>query len=132
QICTAVSPCWIVRGTFAEGGEWLDSFLALDAAGVPDQVRGAALLARAQLALSTDPAAAQSWADEGLALCRAAGDEFWMAVALNLLAEVALHTGRTEQAASRAAEALLIARASGDGWNEGYALGTQAAIAGQQ
>ncbi len=50
--------------------------------------------------------------------------------ALNLLAEVALHTGRMEEAASRADEALSVAQAAGDGWNEGYALGTRAAIAG--
>jgi hypothetical protein len=31
RLCTAVRPCWIVRGTFTEGGEWLDSLLAIDA-----------------------------------------------------------------------------------------------------
>ncbi len=130
RICTAVSPCWIARGTFAEGGEWLDSFLTVRAPAGPARVRGAALLARAQLALSSDPAAAESWAGQGLTLCQAAADGFWTAVALNLLAEIALHTGRMEEAASRAGEALSIAQAAGDGWNEGYALGTQAAIAG--
>jgi predicted ATPase/DNA-binding CsgD family transcriptional regulator len=131
RIAAAVSPCWIVRGAFAEGGEWLDSFLALEAPAVPPGARGAALVARAQLALSRDRAAAESWAEQGLALCRAAADEFWTAAALNLLAEIALHTGRTEQAATRAGQALSLAQAAGDGWNEGYALGTRAAIAGQ-
>jgi predicted ATPase/DNA-binding NarL/FixJ family response regulator len=130
RICTAVSPCWIVRGTFAEGGEWLDSFLALEGPAVPARVRGAALVARAQLALSSDPAAAHSWAEEGLALCRSAGDEFWMAAALNLLAEIALHTGRMEEAASWTDEVLSVAPGAGDRWHEGYALGTRAAIAG--
>jgi predicted ATPase/DNA-binding CsgD family transcriptional regulator len=129
RICTAIRPCWIVRGTFAEGAEWFDSFLAIDAPGVPEGVRGAALVGRAQLALSNDPAGARQWAQEGLALCRAAGDEFWTGAALNLLAEVALHTGRTEEAALRAGEALAGARAAGDGWNEGYALGSLAAAA---
>ena len=41
-----------------------------------------------------------------------------------------MHTGRTDEAASRAEEALRVAREAGDGWNEGYALGTQAALAG--
>jgi predicted ATPase/DNA-binding NarL/FixJ family response regulator len=131
RIAAAVSPCWIVRGAFAEGGEWLDSFLDLEGPAVPPAARGAALVARAQLALSRDRAAAQTWAGQGLALCRAAADEFWTAAALNLLAEIALHTGRTEEAAVRAGEALSIAQAAGDGWNEGYALGTRAAIAGQ-
>ena len=40
RICTAVRPCWIVRGTFAEGSEWLASFLAVDAPNVPPEVRG--------------------------------------------------------------------------------------------
>ncbi len=129
RICAAVSPCWIVWGTFAEGREWLDSFLARDVSGVPAGVRGAATVVRAQLALSSDPAVAQALVREGLELCRAAGDEFWTAVALNLLTEIALHTGQAEEAAARADEALAVARAAGDGWNEGYALGTRAAIA---
>jgi len=133
RICNAVRPCWIVRGTFAEGSEWLASFLDLDAPGVPPPVRGAGLIGRAQLILSTDPAAlARSLAEDGLALCRAAGDEFWTASGLCLLAEAALHTGQAEEAASRADEALSLAQASGDGWNEGYALGIRAAIAGER
>ena len=127
RICAAVSPCWIVWGTFAEGREWLDSFLALE--GAPPGVRGAALVVRAQLALSSDPAVAGPLVRAGLKLCREAGDEFWTAVGLNLLAEVALHTGRTEEAADSANEALAIAATAGDGWNEGYALGTRAALA---
>jgi predicted ATPase/DNA-binding CsgD family transcriptional regulator len=129
RLCTAVSPCWIVWGTFAEGGEWLDSFLALDTSAVAPRVRGAAVVARAQLALSSDPAAAESLAEQGLKVCRDAGDDFWTAVALNLLSEIALHTGRTEAATAWADETLAIAQAAGDGWNEGYALGTRAAIA---
>ena len=129
RICTAVRPCWIVRGSFAEGGEWVDSFLALDAPGMPPAVRGPALVGRAQLALSSDPAAAKSWAKEGLELCRSAGEEFWTASVLNLLSEVALHTGNTQEAALRAQEALATAQSAGDGWNEGYAFSTQAAIA---
>ena len=130
RICNAVRPCWIVRGTFAEGSEWLASFLDLDAPGVPPQVRGGGLIGRAQLTLSTDPALARSLAEEGLALCRDAGDEFWIASGLNLLAEAALHTGQTGDATERADEALSAAQSAGDGWNEGYALGIKAAIAG--
>ena len=62
RICTAVRPCWIVRGTFAEGGELLDSFLAIDAPAVSPRVRGTALVGRAQLALPSDPVMAESWA----------------------------------------------------------------------
>jgi predicted ATPase/DNA-binding CsgD family transcriptional regulator len=132
RICAAVSPCWIVWGTFAEGGEWLRSLLALDMSAVPAWVQGAATVVRGQLALSSDPAAAWPLAADGLKLCRDAADGYWTAVALNLLAEIALHIGRTDEAVASADEALAIAQAAGDGWNEGYALGTRAAIAAQQ
>ena len=92
-------------------------------------MQGAALVGRAQLALPSAPAEAESFAGAGLALCRAAGDEWWTASALNLLSEIALHMGRTDEAAAAADEALSIAQAAGDGWNEGYALGVRAAIA---
>ncbi len=129
RICVAVSPCWIVWGSFAEGSEWLDSLLALDVSAVPAAVRGAATVVRAQLTLPSDPAAAEALATEGLKLCREAGDGFWTAVALNLLSEITLHTGRTEEATAHADEALAVAQTCGDGWNEGYALGTRAALA---
>jgi predicted ATPase/tetratricopeptide (TPR) repeat protein len=129
RICIAVSPRWLVWGTFAEGGEWLDSFLDLDVPTPGPQVRGAALVARAQLATASDPAAAEALAEEGLALCRHTRDDFWTAVALNLLSEIALQTGRADEATARADDALSLAQAAGDGWNEGYALGTKAAIA---
>ena len=132
RICAAVSPCWIVWGTFGEGGEWLRSFLALDMTAVPARIQGAATVVRGQLALSSDPAAAWSLATEGLKLCREADDRYWIAAGLNLLAEIALHTGRIDEAEASADEALAIAQASGDGWNEGYALGTRAAIAGRR
>jgi len=129
-MCVAVSPCWIVWGTFAEGREWLDPLLALAAAsGVPAGVRGAATVVRAQLAMSSDPAAAEPLARTGLELCREAGDAFWTGVALNLLGEIALHTGRADEGTDRVNQALAVAQAAGDGWNEGYALGTRAALA---
>ena len=129
RICTAVSPCWIVWGTFAEGGEWLDSFLALDTSAVPARVRGAATVVRAQLALSSDPAAAETLAARGWSCAGRPAMGSGPRSALNLLSEIALHTGRTDEAAASADQALSIAQAAGDGWNEGYALGTRAAIA---
>jgi predicted ATPase/DNA-binding CsgD family transcriptional regulator len=131
RICIAVSPCWIVWGSFTEGGEWLRSFLALDAAAAPAWVRGAATVVLAQLTMSSDPASASTLAADGLKLCREADDRYWTAVALNLVSEISLHTGRIDEAGTSADEALAIAQAGGDGWNEGYALGTRAAIAGQ-
>ena len=129
RICTAIRPCWLVRGTFTGGAEWLDAFLAMAEAVVPPQVRGAALVGRAQLALPNDPVLSKSLAEAGLAQCRAAGDEFWTAAGLNLLSEIALQTGRIDDAAAYADEAMSVAVAAGDGWDEGYALGIRSAIA---
>jgi predicted ATPase len=132
RICVAVSPRWIAWGSYAEGGEWLDSFLSLDISAVAMRVRGAVLIARAQIALSSDPAAARAWARDGLALCCVAGDHPWTAAALNVLSEVALHTGNLGEAGTCADDALAFARTAGDRWNEGYALGTRAAIAARE
>jgi predicted ATPase/DNA-binding CsgD family transcriptional regulator len=141
RIGTAISPCWIVRGAFAEGAEWLDAFLDLSEPPTDPGptgplrlagFRGPALVARAQLALPVDPAAADAPARAGLELCRSAAQDFWTAAALNLLAETALHTGSLPKAAERADEALAVARSSGDVWHQGYALGTQAALAAAQ
>jgi predicted ATPase/DNA-binding NarL/FixJ family response regulator len=132
RICAAARPVWIVRGSFAEGAEWLDSFLGLDPAPVSPRVRGAALIGRAQLALASDPASAEARAAEGLEVSRAAGEQFWVATAFNLLAEASLHAGRPDEATARAEQALATARQAGQRWNEGYALGTLAATAGQR
>ncbi len=129
RICMSMRPVWIVQGSFAEGIGWIDAFLALDAPGVPETVRGAGLVSRAQLALAPDPARAREHALAGLELCRGAGSEFWAASALNLLAEAALHAGELAEAIARADEALELARGSGDRWNEAYASGTRAAAA---
>ena len=129
RVCTAVRPCWLVRGSYAEGTRWLDAFLALPG-DVAVAVRGAALTGRAQLMLSGDPSAAERGATEGLDLSRLAGDDFWIASALNVLSEIALHIGNVTEAADMSAQALLVARAAKDGWNVGYALGTSAAAAG--
>ena len=129
RICTAISPCWIVRGCFAEGADWLDAFLAAGS-GAPAGVRGAALVVRGQLALpSGEPPRAQALASQGLELCRQAGSQFWIAAAQNLMAETALHTGQIADGARLAQEAADTARQAGERWNEGYALGTRAAAA---
>jgi predicted ATPase/DNA-binding NarL/FixJ family response regulator len=132
RICAAARPVWIVRGSFAEGIEWLDAFLGLGTPGVPAAVRGPALVGWAQLALVSDRASVEARAAEGLEICRAAGEEFWVSTALNLLAEASLHAGQADEAAARAGQALATASNAADRWNEGYALGTMAAAAGQR
>jgi DNA-binding CsgD family transcriptional regulator len=96
---------------------------------LPPEMRGAALVGRAQLLLPSDPAGAVRDAEAGLELSRQADAPLWAAAALNLLAEAALHAGRPDAAGEWLAEALRISRAIPDRWNEGYALGTQARLA---
>lgn len=133
RICTAARPVWLVRGALAEGAGWYDSLLALPAAStLPGSVRGPALVGRAQLALASGSDRAAAMAEASLAACRAARQQYWVATALNLVTEIALHAGELDHAASRADEALLAAREAGDKWNEAYALGTKAAVAARQ
>jgi predicted ATPase/DNA-binding CsgD family transcriptional regulator len=130
RICTAIRPCMLVRGEFALGCEWLDAFLALpEAADVAPGIRGQALIGRAQLTLPAEPADAEPSARSGLDLCRAAGDLFWTAAGLNLLSEIAIHTGRPDEAETLSREAATTAEANGDGWNTGWSLGIRSAIA---
>ena len=129
RLCTAMEPVWIARGVLAEGADWYDRFLALPATTVPAAVRGPALAGRAQLALAAGSGNAEEFALAGLRLSEEAGDSFWVAAALNLLAEITLRSGRTEEAAASATEALAVARSDGNQWNQGYALGTMSAIA---
>jgi len=131
RLCTAMCPVLIVRGNFSHGAGWIDAFLSLEtAADVPDSVRGPALAGRAQLALASGSGDAERLALEALELCWASGAPFYAAAALNSLAEVALHAGRLDEAAARAAEVLAVTRAAGDQFNEAYALGTTATVAG--
>ncbi|HSZ42878.1 MAG TPA: tetratricopeptide repeat protein [Trebonia sp.] len=133
RISTAIRPCLLVRGEFTQGCEWIDAFLAAPGAdSVPPGVRGAALIGRAQLTISLDPAAAEAPARAGLTLCRVAGDEFWTAAALSVLSEICGHTGRTDEAEKLGREALELARAAGDRWSEGWALAILGVVAGLQ
>jgi predicted ATPase/DNA-binding CsgD family transcriptional regulator len=131
RIAVAISPCLLVRGEYARGCQWIDAFLdSPGAAAVPPGVRGAALVCRAQLTVSLDPAAAEAPARTGLELCRAAGDTFWTVAALNVMSEICGHTGHPEEAEALGAQALALARAAGDAWGEGWALAVLAVIAG--
>jgi predicted ATPase len=75
RLGAALSSFWFLRGYRAEGGAWLDRFLAAgDAA--PPLVRARALRARASLSerSSADLERVERCAAENLAICRALGD----------------------------------------------------------
>ena len=107
RICAAVSPCWIVWGTFGEGGEWLRSFLALDMAGVPAWVQGAATVVRGQLTLSSDPATAS------VAVMRRIDQQWGAARALLGLGDLARFRNHPGEAHGWYVEALAILREIG-------------------
>ncbi|HEY2288772.1 MAG TPA: tetratricopeptide repeat protein [Streptosporangiaceae bacterium] len=128
RLCTAFGPSWLMLGALTESAYWFSAFLTADQSGVPGSVRGPALAAGAHHAIGgDDQKLAESWAAEGLELCRAAGNLRFMSAALNLLAQAVLRDGRPEEALRYAGEAVEQARACGDQWNEGYALGGYAA-----
>ena len=134
RICTAMGPVWIVRGSFAEGAEWFDSFLGLDArAGAGRGARPGAGRAGAARPGQRSGEARGARRRAGSELCRAAGQDFWTATALNLLTEAALHAGRADEAAARADEALAIGAAGrATGGTRDTRSGTMAAAAGQR
>ena len=126
-----MAPVWIVRGSFAEGAEWLDSFLGV---GGPPGLRCGARpwsCGRSSPWPAT-PRARRRSPRRGWGSAARPAQDFWTASAFNLLTEVALHAGRAEEAVAHAGRALATARQAGDRWNEGYALGTMAAAAGQR
>jgi Predicted ATPase len=129
RICAAVSPCWIVWGNVRRGRRMaaLVPGPGHDRGSGPDPgrsyrgARAAHLVQRPGHRLGAGHRRAEA--------VPRGRRPYWIAVGLNLLAEIALHTRRIDEAAASADEALAIAQAAGDGWNEGYALGTRAAIA---
>jgi predicted ATPase/tetratricopeptide (TPR) repeat protein len=124
RLCTAFGTCWLVLSAFGEGAMWFGAFLSADQSGVPASVRGPALATGGYLASGDDEKRAESWAAEGLELCRADGNQLFASLALNLLARVALSAGHPGEALRRGTESLELARQCGDKWSEALALST--------
>ncbi|WP_017571516.1 LuxR C-terminal-related transcriptional regulator [Nocardiopsis halotolerans] len=132
RLCVSLVAHWVSHQTHAEGAHWMDRLLELeDAAKAPSRAR--ALVGRAQLArVRRDHDLAVSLGEEGLRLCREAGDDVFVRTALNLLALVEVRDHVPDQAAVRVEEALRLCREAGDLWGEAIALGTRAALVAQQ
>ena len=113
---------WLIRGYRRQGLEWLEQALALPTS-APSPARasalgGAALLAR----LLGDFTRAEPLAYEGVALGRAVGPPFALAVSLNVLTTLAARAGDFERARSHCDESVAVARAAGDVRLEALAL----------
>ncbi|HEY9244945.1 MAG TPA: tetratricopeptide repeat protein, partial [Streptosporangiaceae bacterium] len=126
RMCGAMRNPWLTHGDTAEGVAWFDRFLS-QAAGLPPEIRGPALVFRGDLAFEQqDYGTVARCAGEGLELCRQAGDPH-QAGALRLLAVSALRAGRVDEAVTRIDEAAATAHKLGNDWEEGLALSIKAA-----
>ncbi|PSK89151.1 putative ATPase [Murinocardiopsis flavida] len=131
RLCVGLRAFWIVRGYFAEGAEWTDRFLAMG--GAAPALRGRAMVRRAELTWEQkDHRHTSRIGDEGLVLCRDAGDHDSVCLALNILATIDMRQGRLLRATARLSEMLRLARRNGDIWNEGIARGTLGTLAARQ
>ncbi|HEY3979650.1 MAG TPA: LuxR C-terminal-related transcriptional regulator [Streptosporangiaceae bacterium] len=129
RLCLALRSPWVAAGDLAEGTGWFDRFLALPGP-VRPAVRGTALVYRAELAYEQqDYQAAATFAGEGLELLRGGGQP-GESSALRVLALIGLRAGRGEESLASVDAAVTAARAAGDCWEEGLALGARAAIVG--
>jgi predicted ATPase len=84
------------------------------------------------LAVDNDREAARRLAEEGVALCRAGGDRWGLAMALTNLGRIAATWGDDAAARPPLAEAVALFRAIGDGWLLALPLNSLGAIAHRQ
>ncbi|MDA8371759.1 MAG: LuxR C-terminal-related transcriptional regulator [Nocardiopsaceae bacterium] len=127
RLCTGLRPFWITGYHFAEGSYWSDLFLGME--GGSQSLRGRVMVRRAELAWAQhDHEGTVHFAEEGLRRCREAGDTQSVALALNLLAMVGIHTGEHDRVEAHLVEVQKLARETGDLWNEAVSLGTQGTL----
>ncbi|WP_184372227.1 LuxR C-terminal-related transcriptional regulator [Nocardiopsis metallicus] len=132
RLCVSLVAHWVSHNSYSEGAHWMDRLLNLEeTAKAPSRAR--ALVGRAQLArVRRDHDLAVSAGEEGLRLCREAGDDVFVRTVLNLLALVEVRERNLDRASVRVEEALRLCREAGDLWGEAIALGTRAALVAQQ
>ncbi len=131
RLCVSLSAHWVSHHNYSEGAHWMDRLLALEeAAKAPSRAR--ALVGRAQLArVRRDHDLARGTGEEGLRLCREAGDDLFVRTAFNLLALVEVRDRCVERASVLVEESLRLCREAGDTWGEAIALSTRAALVAQ-
>jgi predicted ATPase/class 3 adenylate cyclase/DNA-binding CsgD family transcriptional regulator len=126
-LASALQPLWLARGRIREGLAWFDAALAdLDAhhLGVATVVRARALADRALLAIYAGAAESVDQAQQAVAIAREVDDPALLARALTACAPIAAYNA--ELAGPYFAEAIGLARASGDPWRLSQILGWQA------
>jgi predicted ATPase/class 3 adenylate cyclase len=129
QLACALGPFWRLTGLYREGLRWLTSALGIGPA-EPSRTRAEALALAGEIAMVLDRY------DEGFALvdqslaCSAATGETARPLALNALALAALQQNRSEDARGFGEESIAVARAHGDLYQLGAALGGGGLIVG--
>jgi predicted ATPase/DNA-binding CsgD family transcriptional regulator len=127
RLCCALRTPWATHGDVSEGLAWLEKFLALDT-GVPAGLRIQAVTAQAELAFThEDYGTAAAAANRSVDLARLAGLPPGPG-AVRLLALISLRERRPEEAARGVREAVDLARAAADPWEEGLAQVSLAAV----
>jgi non-specific serine/threonine protein kinase len=114
QLTTSLLHFWFVRGHFSEGRRWLGRVLAepedITALTLAHTHYGAGVLAAQQ----DDLDEAKAHISAALPGAREAGDDVWVALALNHLGNIALSAGDLSRARAVCEEALGYARRAGD------------------
>jgi predicted ATPase/class 3 adenylate cyclase/DNA-binding CsgD family transcriptional regulator len=127
-LASSLQPLWQARGRLREGSAWFDSALADDDAQQPavmPAARTRALADRAVLAMLMGAADSLDQAEQALAMAREVDDPALLVRALTACGHVAVNQ-YAPVAGPYLAEALGLARASGDRWRLGQILTWQA------
>jgi predicted ATPase/class 3 adenylate cyclase/DNA-binding CsgD family transcriptional regulator len=130
-LASSLQPLWQTRGRLREGRTWFDSALPDDDAkqpGVTRAVRAQALADRAVLAVLMGAADSLDQAQQALAMAREVDDPALLVRALTACGYVAVNQ-YAKVAGPYLAEALGLARASGDRWRLGQILAWRARAA---
>ncbi|MGI9005405.1 MAG: helix-turn-helix transcriptional regulator [Streptosporangiaceae bacterium] len=127
RLCDALSGSWLASGDVADGADWIDRLLALPGP-VPPGIQARALVVRAEMAFERENyGQAESFARASLELSDRCADGN-PAGGYRLIALTELMSARLDQALTSADAAVAAARAMGDDWEQGVALGVRAAV----
>jgi predicted ATPase/class 3 adenylate cyclase/DNA-binding CsgD family transcriptional regulator len=127
QLASSLQPLWLARGRLLEGLTWLDAILAdpgTDHADVTLAVRARALADKSMLAASVGATDGTDQSEQALAIARELDDPALLARALTACGRIAGYD--PEVAGPYFAEAIGLARATGDMWMVSQILGWQA------
>jgi predicted ATPase/DNA-binding CsgD family transcriptional regulator len=129
RLCTGLLNMWVPHGDQRDAATWFDRFLVQEGGEVSPQVRGRALISRAEIAFDLqDYDTLLRTAQQGLEISRACGDDFMVPTALRTLGQAALRAGRFADATALIDEAIEAAASAGNDWEAGLTLAAKAAI----